>query len=107
MQPEEEHSMATWTDPGLRRGDGMRGAVSHQAQLEKRLGAGGVSARRYHRWRHAPDVIPSKGGRSVQVNAKSRSRTFCDISDGIRDLMTAFSPNACANYLGNSGYVSV
>lgn len=68
-----------------------------------------VGARRLFLPAYSPDLNPIE-----QVFAKlktllrqARARTFEAVADAIADLLHAFSPEECSNYLRNCGYASI
>lgn len=68
-----------------------------------------VGAHRIFLPAYSPDLNPIEQvfAKLKALLRKARARTFDGISDRLRDLLGAFSPTECANYLINSGYASV
>ena len=68
-----------------------------------------VGAHRIFLPAYSPDLNPIEQmfSKLKALLRKARARTFSDISDRLRDMLGAFSPKECANYLIHSGYASV
>ena len=68
-----------------------------------------VGAHRIFLPAYSPDLNPIEQmfSKLKALLRKARARTFSDISDRLRDMLGAFSPTECANYLIHSGYASV
>lgn len=67
-----------------------------------------VGARRLLLPAYSPDLNPIEQmfAKLKTLLRKARARTFDDVSNALGDLLDAFSPHECANYLRNSGYAS-
>lgn len=65
-----------------------------------------VGARRIFLPAYSPDLNPIEQmfSKLKTLLRKARARTFEAIADSIGDLLNAFTPTECANYLANSGY---
>ena len=96
--------------PTLRQGDivVMDNLGSHKSKAV-RDAIRGVGAHRIFLPAYSPDLNPIEQmfSKLKGLLRKARARTFDDISDRLGELLGAFSPAECANYLLNSGYASV
>ena len=96
--------------PTLRQGDivVMDNLGSHKSKAV-RDAIRGIGAHRIFLPAYSPDLNPIEQmfSKLKGLLRKARARTFDDISDRLGELLGAFSPAECANYLLNAGYASV
>jgi len=68
-----------------------------------------VGAHRIFLPAYSPDLNPIEQmfAKLKAILRKARARTFDAVADSIGELLDAFQPEECANYMVNSGYASI
>ncbi len=99
----------TFLVPTLRPGDVvvMDNLGSHRGQAVRRA-IRAVGARLLFLPKYSPDLNPIEQvfAKLKHLLRKAQARSYDAILAAIADLLEAFDPNECANYLRNSGYAA-